>query len=48
MDVSDRADLIYHETQQAALCGVHAINALLQASHFRWAGRSSHYAACRC
>lgn len=33
--MGDRADLIYHESQQAALCGVHAVNTLLQAPHFR-------------
>ncbi|KAL4859518.1 putative ataxin-3 [Chlorella vulgaris] len=34
MEEGDRADLVYFESQQAALCGVHAVNTLLQAPHF--------------
>lgn len=46
--MAGRVDLIYHETQQAALCGVHAVNALLQAPHFRCAPRLQPSLACRC
>ena len=31
---ADQDHFLYHETQQAALCGVHAINTLLQGPYF--------------